>query len=63
MSNIKLFESKKIRSIWNAEEELWYFAVVDVIAVLTDSPDSKDYWYRIKKREKLSGFDLSTNCR
>jgi hypothetical protein len=63
MSNIKLFESKKIRSIWNAEEELWYFAVVDVIEVLTDSPDSKDYWYRMKKREKLSGFELSTICR
>ncbi|MFI5222358.1 MAG: hypothetical protein ACHQK8_08540 [Bacteroidia bacterium] len=63
MSNIKLFESKKIRSIWNNEEQLWYFAIVDLIAVLTDSPDPKDYWYRMKKREKLSGFELSTICR
>lgn len=63
MSSIQLFESKKIRSIWNVEEELWYFAVVDVVAVLTDSPDAKDYWYRMKKREKLSGIQLSTLCR
>ncbi len=63
MSNIKLFESKQIRSAWNEEEELWYFVVVDVIAILTDSPDPKDYWYRMKKREKLSGIELSTICR
>ena len=63
MNNIQLFESKKIRSIWNVEEELWYFVVVDVIAILTNSPDPKDYWYRMKKREKLSGIELSTICR
>ena len=63
MNNIQLFESKKILSVWNVEEELWYFAVVDVIAILTDSPDAKDYWYRMKKREKLSGVELSTLCR
>ena len=63
MSAIKLFESKQIRSDWNEEEQEWYFAVVDVIAVLTDSTDPKDYWYRMKKREKVSGFELSTICR
>lgn len=63
MSNIKLFENKQIRSDWNEEEQEWFFAVVDVIAVLTDSTDPKDYWYRMKKREKLSGFELSTICR
>jgi len=63
MSNIKLFEDKKVRSLWNEEEEEWYFSVVDVIQVLTDSSDPKDYWYRMKKREKLSGFELSTICR
>jgi DNA-damage-inducible protein D len=62
MSNIKLFEEKNVRSIYNEEEE-WYFAVVDVIAVLTDSTNPKDYWYRMKKREKVSGFELSTICR
>ncbi|MBI2258087.1 MAG: Bro-N domain-containing protein [Flavobacteriia bacterium] len=63
MNNIKLFESKQIRSDWNEEEQEWYFAVVDVVAVLTDSSDPKDYWYRMKKREKVSGFELSTICR
>lgn len=63
MSNIKLFENKQIRSDWNEEEQEWYFAVVDVVAVLTDSADPKDYWYRMKKREKVSGFELSTICR
>ena len=63
MSSIKLFESKKVRSLWDEKEEQWYFSVVDVVEILTDSPDSKDYWYRMKKREKLSGFELSTICR
>lgn len=64
MANIKLFESKKIRSVWNEEEEKWYFAVVDVIEALTDSDKPRDYWYRLKKREKDSaGIQLSTICR
>ena len=63
MSNIKLFEHKKIRSLWNEEEQKWYFVIVDVIEILTDSPDPKDYWCRMKKREKLSGIELSTICR
>jgi len=63
MSNIKLFESKKIRSVWNEEEQQWYFSVIDVVEALTDSTDPKDYWYRIKKREKISGIELSTICR
>jgi DNA-damage-inducible protein D len=63
MTNLKLFENKQIRSDWNEDEQEWYFAVVDVVAVLTDSSDPKDYWYRMKKREKVSGFELSTICR
>ena len=63
MSNIKLFESKKIRSVWNEHEQKWYFSVVDVIEALTDSSDPKDYWYRMKKREKVTGIELSTICR
>jgi hypothetical protein len=63
MTNLKLFENQQIRSDWNEEEQEWYFAVVDVVAVLTDSSDPKDYWYRMKKREKVSGFELSTICR
>ena|ERR1035437_1777637 len=63
MSNIKLFENRQVRSVWNEAEEKWYFSVVDVVLILTDSPDPKDYWYRMKKREKLSGVELSTICR
>ena len=60
---IKVFETKQVRSVWNEQDEKWYFSVVDVVTILTDSPDAKDYWYRMKKREKLSGVELSTICR
>jgi hypothetical protein len=64
MPNIKLFESKKIRSVWNEAEQKWYFAVVDVIEALTDSDKPRDYWYRLKQREnESSGIELSTFCR
>ena len=62
-SAIKLFESKKVRSVWDTEKEKWYFSIIDVVEILTDSPDPRDYWYRIKKREKISGTELSTICR
>jgi len=61
MPNIKLFESKKIRSVWNEEEQKWYSSVVDVIKALTDSDKPRDYWYRLKQREnESSGIELST---
>ena len=64
MANIKLFESRKIRSLWNEEEQKWFFAVVDVVDALTDSQKPRDYWYRLKRREKeRSGIELSTFCR
>ena len=49
-TNIKLFEDSKIRSVWNEEEQQWYFSVVDVVAVLTDSPTPRQYWGKIKDR-------------
>ena len=59
-----LFEGKEIRSIWDAEKEEYYFSVVDVIGALTESRDSKDYWYRLKKRmTKEEKSELSTKCR
>lgn len=65
MSNaIKLFEGNQIRSVWDSEQEEWYFSVVDVVAVLTESDKPRDYWYRVKKRmsdEEKS--ELSTICR
>ena len=57
-----VFENKDIRRIWH--EEQWYFSVVDVVGALTESSDAKDYWYRLKKREKeSSNIELSTICR
>jgi prophage antirepressor-like protein len=52
MSNIKLFESKQIRSVWNEEEQKWYFVVEDVVLVLTDSKDPKQYVKRMRQRDK-----------
>ena len=63
MSNIKLFQEKTIRSQWIKSEGKWFFAVVDVVEVLTESIKPRDYWYRLKKREKNNGIDLSTICR
>jgi len=63
-NNIQIFEGKKIRSVWDNEKEEWYFSVVDVVGVLTDSVNARDYWYKMKKRmtdEEKS--ELSTICR
>lgn len=57
MSNIKLFESKKIRSVWNKEEQKWYFSVIDVIEVLTESSRPRKYWSDLKKKLINEGFD------
>jgi BRO family, N-terminal domain len=62
MSNIKLFEHKSIRSAWNDEEEKWYFSVIDIISVLTDSPDARNYWKVLKHRLKKEGNESVTNC-
>ena len=51
MSNIKLFQNKKIRSSWNDEKEQWYFSVVDVVEALTDSPNPRQYWRKMKDRD------------
>lgn len=62
MSNIKLFESKKVRSHWSDKAERWYFAIVDVIAVLTESPNPQVYWRVLKKRLLEEGNETVTNC-
>lgn len=59
MTDIQLFESKKIRSKWNAEEEKWYFSIVDVIEVLTDSPRPRKYWNALKTKLVQEGSQLS----
>jgi DNA-damage-inducible protein D len=64
MSNIRLFEDKQIRSHWNEEEQQWYFSVIDVVEVLTNSSNPRDYWFKMKIRVKTEdGLELSTICR
>ena len=61
---IKLFQDSKIRSVWDEQEQQWYFSVVDVVAVLTDSVNPRDYWFKMKKRvHSEDGIELSTICR
>ena len=61
-NKIKLFESKQVRTLWNAEEEEWYFSVVDIVAILTDSANPRKYWSVLKTRLKAEGSELATNC-
>ncbi len=58
-TSIKLFEEKQIRSIWNEEEEKWYFSIVDVIQVLTESDRPRKYWSDLKSKLKKEGSELS----
>ena len=59
---IKLFEQKKIRSHWDDDHEKWYFSIVDVIGVLTESSNPRKYWSVLKTRLKKEGSELATNC-
>jgi len=59
---IKLFEEKRVRTIWNEQQEEWYFPVVDVVGVLTESPDPAAYWRKLKQRLKEEGNETVTNC-
>lgn len=61
-NSIKLFGDDKIRAIWDNEQEKWYFSVVDVVAVLTESPNPQTYWRVLKKRLKDEGNETVTNC-
>ena len=61
-NKIQLFEEKKVRAIWDDEAEKWYFSIVNVIAVLTESPNSQTYWRVLKKRLKDEGNETVTNC-
>jgi hypothetical protein len=61
-NDIKIFEEKKVRTLWNEEQEKWYLSIVDVIAVLTESPNPRKYWSVLKTRLKAEGSQLTTNC-
>ena len=59
---LKLFQDKKVRTVWDDEQDKWYFSIVDVVAVLTDSVDSTAYWRKLKQRLKAEGNETVTNC-
>ncbi|HOE38766.1 MAG TPA: Bro-N domain-containing protein [Bacteroidales bacterium] len=60
--SIQLFEEKKVRTVWDEEQEKWYFSIVDTIAILTDSINPRKYWSVLKTRLKKEGSELATNC-
>jgi hypothetical protein len=62
VSTIKLFETRQVRSIWDTERELWFFSLVGVAGILTDSPNPGKYWSVLKTRLKKEGSQLTTNC-
>ena len=62
MSNIKLFESKQVRSTWSKSEEKWYFSVQDIVEILTDTVDAKDYIKKMRKRDPELNFNWGTIC-
>ncbi|MBK9994998.1 MAG: Bro-N domain-containing protein [Saprospiraceae bacterium] len=61
-NKIQLFEDKKVRTIWDADQEKWYLSIIDVIEVLTESPNPRKYWSVLKTRLKAEGSQLATNC-
>ncbi|MFY7987327.1 MAG: Bro-N domain-containing protein, partial [Flavobacterium sp.] len=59
---IQLFEDKKVRTAWDSEQEKWYVSIIDVIEVLTESPNPRKYWSVLKLRLRKEGSQLATNC-
>ena len=61
-NEIKIFEEKQVRTLWDEEKEKWYISIIDVIAVLTESIDANAYWRKLKQRLKEEGNETVTNC-
>ena len=62
LNAIQLFEDKKVRTVWDSEQEKWFISIIDVIEVLTESPNARKYWSVLKLRLKREGSELTTNC-
>jgi hypothetical protein len=60
---IKLFQDQRVRVLWDKEKEKWFFSIVDIIGILTESPNPRKYWSVLKTRLKKEGSELTTNCR
>lgn len=61
-NTIRLFQDQRVRVLWNEEQEKWYFSIVDIIGILTESPNPRKYWSVLKTRLKKEGSELTTNC-
>jgi hypothetical protein len=59
---IQIFEDKQVRTVWDSDQEKWFISIIDVVAVLTDSPNPRKYWSVLKTRLKAEGSQLATNC-
>lgn len=59
---VKIFNRQRVRTHWDEEAEKWYFSIVDVVAILTDSADARKYWSKLKQRLKAEGNETVTNC-
>jgi len=59
---IQIFEDKKVRTIWDEAQEKWYISIIDVVEILTESPNARKYWSVLKTRLKAEGSQLATNC-
>ena len=60
--NVKLFDTQQVRAEWDAEQEKWWFSVVDIVAILTESQDATAYWRKLKQRLKAEGNQTVTDC-
>ncbi len=60
--SILLFNQKSVRRHWDGEKEIWYFSIVDVVTILTDSIDPRKYWNKLKERLKNEGSEVVTKC-
>lgn len=61
-NTIRLFQDQKVKVLWDDEKEKWYFSIVDVVGILTESINSKAYWRKLKERLKAEGNETVTNC-
>ncbi len=59
---VKIFNRQRVRTHWDEEAEKWYFSIVDVVAILTDSADARKYWSKLKQRLRAEGNETVTNC-
>ena len=61
--SIQFFDDKEVRAVWNEKNSKWWFSVVDIVAILSESADARNYWYVLKNRLKKSNSEVLTNCK